>query len=96
MNYYNRGMGEAMSARASGLTNQEADLSVQGLLLDVDKFASHDGPGIRTAVFLKGCPLTCQWCHSPESQISHPELLYQHERCTACWLSEGPSPQPRN
>ncbi|MDP3064299.1 MAG: glycyl-radical enzyme activating protein, partial [Chloroflexota bacterium] len=63
-----------------------ADLSVTGLVFDIDKFASHDGPGIRTVVFLKGCPLSCQWCHSPESQGAHPSLLYQDERCTACWL----------
>jgi pyruvate formate lyase activating enzyme len=66
--------------------NLQADLSVRGLVFDIDKFASHDGPGIRTVVFLKGCPLSCQWCHSPESQGAHPALLYQDERCTACWL----------
>jgi pyruvate formate lyase activating enzyme len=62
------------------------DLSVQGMIFDIDRFAVHDGPGIRTTVFLKGCPLRCLWCHSPESQSSRPEILYQEERCTACWL----------
>ena len=60
------------------------DMEAQGLLLDIDPFASHDGPGIRTVVYLKGCPLRCPWCHSPESQLPRPELLYQPERCTGC------------
>ncbi|MFR1103289.1 MAG: glycyl-radical enzyme activating protein [Acutalibacteraceae bacterium] len=56
----------------------------QGLILDMDSFSTHDGPGIRTTVFLKGCPLSCRWCHSPESQKNRRELLYQHARCTGC------------
>jgi pyruvate formate lyase activating enzyme len=62
-------------------------------LLDIDKFASHDGPGIRTTVFLKGCPISCIWCHSPESRLNRPELIYQGERCTACWLCLEECPQ---
>ncbi|MDR2931769.1 MAG: 4Fe-4S binding protein, partial [Oscillospiraceae bacterium] len=56
----------------------------QGLLFDIDRFSTHDGPGIRAAVFLKGCPLSCQWCHSPESQKNRPELVYQQTRCVQC------------
>ena len=56
-----------------------------GLVLDVDRFSTHDGPGIRMVVFLKGCPLKCIWCHSPESQLHQPELLYQRARCVACY-----------
>ena len=65
--------------------SERADCSVQGRVLDIDRFASHDGPGIRTAVFLKGCPLACEWCHSPESQSAAPQLLFQSRRCVACW-----------
>ena len=58
----------------------------RGLVVDIDHFAVHDGPGIRTAVYLKGCPLHCIWCHSPETQSFHPELLYLPQKCTACGL----------
>ncbi|MDP7485941.1 MAG: glycyl-radical enzyme activating protein [Dehalococcoidia bacterium] len=77
----------------SGISDLTPDLDIQGLVLDVDQFASHDGPGIRTAVFLKGCPLSCVWCHSPESQSVHPELLYQSERCNGCGLCPATCPE---
>jgi len=48
------------------------------------RFALHDGPGIRTTVFLKGCPLRCWWCHNPESQSAEPEVIYLEERCVHC------------
>jgi len=60
--------------------------SPTGLIADIDRFAVHDGPGIRTAVYLKGCALRCLWCHSPETQGIHTELAFYAARCTACGL----------
>jgi pyruvate formate lyase activating enzyme len=55
-----------------------------GYIMDVKRFAVHDGPGIRTTVFLKGCPLRCIWCHNPEGLSSGRELSYQASRCINC------------
>lgn len=55
-----------------------------GVIFHIMRFSVHDGPGIRTAVFFKGCPLSCWWCHNPESQNSAPEILYSAERCRLC------------
>ena len=56
----------------------------QGIVFDIKRFAVHDGSGIRTTVFLKGCPLRCLWCHSPESQRLTPEIMLHPERCIGC------------
>jgi pyruvate formate lyase activating enzyme len=54
--------------------------SINGIIFDIKKFAVHDGPGIRTTVFLKGCPAHCLWCHNPESQDINPEpFIRQHQ-----------------
>ena len=55
-----------------------------GFVFDIKRFALHDGPGLRTTVFLKGCPLSCLGCHNPEGQQIGPELLFRPDRCTAC------------
>ena len=56
---------------------------------NIQKFCLHDGPGIRSTVFLKGCPLRCLWCHNPESQNPYPELLFSQSKCTACGKCVG-------
>jgi pyruvate formate lyase activating enzyme len=56
----------------------------QGEVFDIKRFAVHDGPGIRTTVFVKGCNMTCWWCHNPESKRSKEELFYAESKCRYC------------
>lgn len=53
-------------------------------VFDIQRFALHDGPGIRTTIFTKGCPLDCQWCHNPESKSSKPQLRCLFKQCVGC------------
>ncbi|MBT8372727.1 MAG: glycyl-radical enzyme activating protein [Deltaproteobacteria bacterium] len=55
-----------------------------GKIFDIKKFAIHDGPGIRTTVFFKGCPLSCRWCHNPEGISKSTQRIYRRERCIGC------------
>ena len=59
------------------------------MLFDIQRTSLHDGPGIRTAVFLKGCPLRCIWCHNPESQSRKREISFRPEACATCGECEG-------
>jgi len=61
-----------------------AGKGLTGTIFDIQKFSIHDGPGIRTAVFLKGCPLRCCWCHNPESYERQPQLSFDPESCIGC------------
>ncbi len=64
----------------------ESNKKLTGKLYDIQEFSVHDGPGIRTTVFLKGCPLRCPWCHSPESQAFHAQMSYTDVRCVGTEL----------
>ena len=59
-------------------------MNITGIVLEPKRFAVHDGPGIRTTFFLKGCPLHCLWCHNPESLSPQPELAYYAHKCLHC------------
>ena len=65
---------------------------VEGIIFDVQRYSLHDGPGLRTNVFLKGCPLCCQWCANPESQNLQPELALFSHNCIACGQFEEACP----
>ena len=75
------------------------------MVFDIRRCSVHDGPGIRTTVFLKGCPLRCSWCHNPEGLSAAPEVVWRAERCTRCgsciaacpedalhWADDAPAP----
>lgn len=55
-----------------------------GIIFDIKEMAVHDGPGIRTTVFFKGCPLRCKWCHNPEGLSAKKQLMYKEARCIKC------------
>ncbi len=57
---------------------------IKGMVFDVQRFSVHDGPGIRTTIFMKGCPLSCKWCHNPEGLSPKIQLQYFNEKCIGC------------
>ncbi|WP_026895340.1 trans-4-hydroxy-L-proline dehydratase activase [Clostridiisalibacter paucivorans] len=65
----------------------------RGMIMNIQKYSVHDGPGIRTTVFLKGCPLNCWWCHNPESQNIDFQIMYFKDRCTGCGICEKRCPE---
>ncbi len=76
-------------SRSHGLHNMETGVTptgaVSAVVFDIQRFSLHDGPGIRTTVFLKGCPLRCVWCQNPESNGMQPEIAFYRERCVRCF-----------
>ncbi|MFU0888001.1 glycyl-radical enzyme activating protein [Kluyvera sichuanensis] len=63
---------------------KRVDYETEGVLFNIQRYSLHDGPGIRTIPFFKGCPLTCRWCSNPESQRPQPELVYKKNDCIRC------------
>ena len=61
---------------------------INGIVADIQRASVHDGPGIRTTVFLKGCPLHCAWCHDPECIDYRPQMMYYPEKCIGCGLCD--------
>ncbi len=70
----------------------EVSCIMMGRIFNIQKYSIHDGPGIRTTVFFKGCPLSCWWCHNPESQSSKEELVYDPNKCISCGDCEKTCP----
>jgi len=66
------------------VTHTASDINLTGIVTGIQRFSIHDGPGIRSVVFLKGCPLSCAWCHNPETQSFSPEILYDASKCIGC------------
>ncbi len=65
----------------------------KGMVFNIMRYSTQDGPGLRTTVFLKGCPLSCRWCHNPESQRREPELLFRPRNCIGCGECLAACPQ---
>ncbi len=72
--------------------NREAQ-EKKGLIFSIQRYSTEDGPGIRTTVFLKGCPLRCLWCHNPEGQEFFPQIAYNDNRCIGCKVCVVNCPQ---
>lgn len=65
-----------------------------GSIFDVEEFAVYDGPGMRTVIFLKGCPLRCRWCHNPEGLRPGPQRVTSHSMCIRCGACSSVCPSP--
>lgn len=84
--------GPTAPGQAAELVPSQTD-APRGECFDIQRFSIHDGPGIRTTVFLKGCPLSCLWCHNPESQARLPEIRIIASRCIECGACGPACPQ---
>ena len=70
-----------------------ADARIEATILEIQRMSTEDGPGIRTTVFFKGCPLKCLWCHNPESIPPHPQIHWIENQCIGCKTCLGVCPE---
>jgi len=68
-------------------------MNEKAIIFDIQRASLHDGPGIRTTVFMKGCPLECLWCHNPESLVAEPQLFFHFDKCSQCGACATVCPQ---
>ncbi len=66
------------------MTPASKDAEISAVVFDIERYATEDGPGIRSVVFMKGCGLSCTWCQNPESRSPRPQVMYDRSRCVAC------------
>jgi pyruvate formate lyase activating enzyme len=74
------------------MEGQQKEQNNSGIVFDVKRYALHDGPGVRVTIHLKGCPLSCWWCHNPEGRSTAPQVLFRPERCISCGGCAGVCP----
>jgi pyruvate formate lyase activating enzyme len=77
---------------AKGVQKSQIGKTMTGRIFDIKRYSIHDGPGIRTTVFFKGCPLSCLWCHNPEGIAPGPELMHWPSRCARCYACVAACP----
>lgn len=75
------------------MTHTAFNDNIRGIVTGIERYSIHDGPGIRSLVFLKGCPLSCRWCHNPETQCFKPEIIYDRAKCLDCGACAAVCPQ---
>jgi len=72
--------------------HQQKEVKMQGIVFEIQRFCLHDGPGIRTNIFMKGCTLRCRWCHNPEGQTFEPQVMFNSIKCIGCGRCDGKDP----